>query len=103
MSKFNDKILKKSQDYEQSPKYVADELYKIIRIMITRLPYESRQNAFLSLRDKFREINVVEVSNKRSPGGAVIGTSLSLVKNMLNARDPYFIRLVLDDLIRKMK
>ena len=103
MRSISKKIIKKSQDYEQSPKYVAEELYKIIRIMITRLPYESRQNAFLSLKDKLEGINAIEVSNKRSPGGAVIGTSLSLVKNMLNARDSYFIRLVLDDLIRKMK
>ncbi len=93
---------KESQNLEQNPDYVAEQIYSIMRVMITRMPYERWHDSFLSLKNKMDEINVIELSNKSNPGGASIGVSISLVKNILNGRDPYFIRLVLDSLIRRI-
>jgi hypothetical protein len=93
---------KESQSLEQGPDYVAEQIYSIMRIMVTRMPYESWHKSFSSLAEKINDINSLEVSNKQSPGGAAIGVSISLVKNILNGRDPYFIRLVLDNLIKKI-
>ena len=41
-----------------------------------------------------------EMSNKKTPAGASIGTSIALVKNILNGRDGYFIKSVIDELVR---
>tara|TARA_A100001011_G_C14312401_1_gene846247 strand:- start:3598 stop:3897 length:300 start_codon:yes stop_codon:yes gene_type:complete len=95
-------IKKYSQMLESDPIYVADELHKIIKVMVNRMSFESRQNAFKNLQGRIQEFNVIELSNKKSPGGASIGVSLSLVKNVLNGRDPYFVNLVIQELARKL-
>lgn len=95
-------MIKESQQLEQSPEHVAEQIYSIMRIMITRMPYERWHDSFISLRNKLDEINIIELSNKLNPGGAAIGVSISLVKNILNGRDSYFTRLVLDSLVRKI-
>ena len=89
---------KTSQSFGDNPKYVAQEIAKVIGIMISRLKYENRPNAYRSLKDKIVDLNVIEISNKKSPGGAAIGVSISLVKNMLNGKDPYFVRSVINHL-----
>ena len=98
----NYELNKSAQLRETDPVYVADQLMNVIKIMITRLKFESRPNAFRSIRNKLEDFNVIEMSNKRAPGGAVIGVSLALIKNMLNARDPYFINMVVDELKNKL-
>ena len=70
--------------------------------MVNRMSFESRQNAFKNLQGRIQEFNVIELSNKKSPGGASIGVSLGLVKNVLNGRDPYFVNLVIQELARKL-
>ena len=95
-------IKKYSQMLESDPIYVADQLHKIIKVMVNRMSFESRQNAFKNLQGRIQEFNVIELSNKKSPGGASIGVSLGLVKNVLNGRDPYFVNLVIQELARKL-
>lgn len=80
-----------------NPKYVADQIIKIVRVMISRMSVESQQKAVPNLRNKIRELNSLEISQKKQIGGSSIGVSLGLVKNILNGRDPYFISLVLDE------
>tara|TARA_Y100000310_G_scaffold256014_1_gene263710 strand:- start:449 stop:739 length:291 start_codon:yes stop_codon:yes gene_type:complete len=91
---------KVSQNFENNPKYVAQEIAKIVGVMISSLKYESRPNAYRSLRDKVQDLNVIELSNKKTPGGSSIGVSISLIKNILNGKDPYFIRSVVAYLVR---
>tara|TARA_Y100000034_G_C6782123_1_gene349659 strand:- start:29 stop:328 length:300 start_codon:yes stop_codon:yes gene_type:complete len=95
-------LIKKAQLLEQNPVYVAEELHKIIKIMIARLSFESRAKSYLNLKDKIEEFDSMEIANKKSPGGAAIGVSLSLVKNVLNGKDPYFINIVLNELVRRL-
>jgi hypothetical protein len=91
-------MIKRAQVSEDDPRYVAKEIAKVIAIMISRMGYENRPNAYKSIREKIRDLNVIELSNKKSPGGASIGVSVSLIKNILNGRDPYFIRSVVSHL-----
>tara|TARA_B100000131_G_C17625670_1_gene413730 strand:- start:49 stop:336 length:288 start_codon:yes stop_codon:yes gene_type:complete len=95
--------MEKYSQANDNPVYVAKEIAKVISIMINRMPYESRPNSYRSVRDKLKELNVIELSNKKSPGGASIGVSISLIKNMLNGRDPYFIRSVIMNLAKYLK
>tara|TARA_B100000131_G_scaffold322185_2_gene375300 strand:+ start:7816 stop:8115 length:300 start_codon:yes stop_codon:yes gene_type:complete len=95
-------LIKKAQILEENPVYVAEELHKIIKIMISKMSFESRQNSYRNLKDKFKDFNVVEIANKKSPGGAAIGVSLGLVKNVLNGKDPYFINIVINELIKRL-
>ena len=45
----------------------------------------------------------MEISSKKAPGGAAIGASLGLLKNVLNSSDPYFINIVLKELYNRLQ
>jgi len=89
---------KEAQALENNAVYVAEALHNIIKIMINNMNPESRAKSFANIRDKISEFNTMEISNKKSPGGAAIGVSLGLIKNILNSKDPYFINVVLKEL-----
>ena len=95
--------MNKVSQMQRDPAYVADRIYDIITILVSSMPYESWGNSYRSISDKMKEMNVLEISNKKSPGGASIGVSISLIKNILNSKDPYFIRMVLDELSKKLQ
>jgi hypothetical protein len=95
-------INKNAQLLEQNTIYVAEQLHNIIKIMIARMSPEARQRSYQNVAGKLNQFNVMEVAGKRAPGGAAIGVSLSLIKNVLNGRDPYFINVVLSDLSRRL-
>jgi hypothetical protein len=93
------KIVKKSQNYfGNDPKFIASQVASIIRIIIGRMSLESQNRARMNLRTKIKNLNQNEISMKKTPGGAGIGTSIALVKNILNGRDGYFIKSVIDNL-----
>jgi hypothetical protein len=93
-------INKKAYMLESDPKYVAEQIYNIIKIMIMRMPMDKRPSSFVNLKGRINNFNIAEISSKRNPGGASIGVSIGLVKNILNGRDPFFIKLVLDELYK---
>ena len=70
--------------------------------MINRMSFESRANALKNIQGRILDFNTIELANKKSPGGASIGVSLGLVKNVLNGRDPYFINLVINELANRL-
>tara|TARA_B100000579_G_C22803950_1_gene841459 strand:+ start:72 stop:821 length:750 start_codon:yes stop_codon:yes gene_type:complete len=93
---------KRAQYAENSPIYVAEQLSSIIKIMLQRIKPESRMKSMNSIRDKIKEFNIPEIANKKSPGGAAIGVTISLVKNILMARDQFFIDAVIKELILRL-
>jgi transcription termination factor NusB len=93
-------MLKNAQYRESDPKYVAEEVSKIIRVIISKMSIESQNKAKINLKNRFLRLNSQEMSNKKTPAGASIGTSIALVKNILNGRDGYFIKSVIDELVR---
>lgn len=96
------KIKKESQVLEGTPVYVAEEIVNIIKIMINSMNPESRGKAFVSLKEKVSDFNPMEIANKKAPGGAAIGVSLSLIKNILNGKDPYFVNTVLNEVLLRL-
>ena len=95
-------IEKEAQLLEHNAIYVAEQLHSIIKVMISRMSPESRQRSYQNVSGKIKEFNVMEIANKRAPGGAAIGVSLSLIKNILNGKDPYFINVVLSELGKRL-
>ena len=95
-------IKKEAQMLEANPIYVAEQLHNIIKIMINRISFETRQDAFKNISNRVENFNVFEISNKKAPGGAAIGVSLGLIKNILNGKDSYFINVVLSELTRRL-
>ena len=91
---------KEARGFANDPKFVADKIRDIIDVMIGRMSLEGQQKSYPNLRAKIQELNVSEMAGKRQPGGASVGMSMSLVKNILNGRDPYFIKMVIDELGR---
>lgn len=95
---------KKSQIHSiNNPEFVASQIKDIIDFILTKLSYESRIKAYPNLAQKIQDLNPNELSLKKTPGGAPIGLSISLVKNILNGRDPFFIKLVMDELSKKLR
>ena len=85
------------------PRFVAEKIFEIIKIMLSRMKLESRPKSIQKIREKIKDYNPIELSNKKSPGGAAVGVSLALIKNMLIARDTFFIKGVIDELTLIMR
>lgn len=92
-----DDILKQAQDVTD-PKFVAEKIFEIINIMLARMKFESRPKSKIRIREKIFDFDAIELSNKKSPGGAAVGVALALIKNILIARDTFFINRVLEEL-----
>lgn len=99
---FSGNLNKQAQMLEQNPVYIAEELHNIIKIMINNMSPDVRMKSFQNVKNKVSQFNVMEISSKRAPGGAAIGVSLGLIKNVLNGKDPYFINIVISELLRRL-
>lgn len=93
---------KEARGFSHDPKFVAKQIRDIVDVMVGRMSLESQQKAYPNLKGKIQELNIPEISAKNQPGGSAIGVSISLVKNILNGRDPYFIKMVIDELGREL-
>jgi hypothetical protein len=91
---------KEARGFPENPKFVAEQIRDIIDVMVGRMSLESRQRAYPNLRNKINRLPVTEMSSKKQPGGSSIGVSISLIKNILNGRDPFFIKSVINELLK---
>ena len=101
-SKTKDGIDKIAQELNNNPIYVADKIVDIIKVLISRMKPESVIGALENIRNKVSELSANSISNKSMTGGASIGTSIAIVKNILNGKDIPFINIVLDQLRKKL-
>ena len=97
------KIKKEASALEDDPFYVSDRILDIIKIMIFSMKFESRPSSYKKIRKKLEEFDPLTMSGKKSPGGAAIGVSLALIKNILNSKPELFIRTVLEDVKKKVE
>lgn len=81
-----------------NPLLVAKQIKAIIDVMVGRMSPEAQQRAYPNLRGRISKLDVAELNSKKSPGGAAIGISITLVKSILNGRDPMFISAVISQL-----
>lgn len=93
------KMIKAASVYE-NPRIVADYIKGIIDVLVARFAPEAQMRSYPNIRNKIMSLNPSELSSKRSPGGAAIGVAITLIKNILNGRDPHFINLVISNLTR---
>lgn len=93
-------MINKSASIYENPRIVAEYIKGIIDVLVARFSQDARMRAYPNLRNKIMQLNPSELASKKSPGGAAIGVALSLVKNILNGRDPHFINLVMTNLAR---
>ena len=100
---YKQNIIKTAQYVENDPVYVAKQIISIIDIMINRMKPESRTGSYGKLHDKISLINPAELAAKKSPGGAALGISISLLKNVLISRDPFFINVVKQEVLKRLK
>ena len=63
---------------------------------------ESRTGSYKKLYDKLQDIKPAELAAKKSPGGAALGISISLLKNILISRDPFFINVVIQEVLKRL-
>ncbi len=80
------------------PDVVARQIVDIIKVMISQMSPESQLKAIPNLKNKIDDLNIIELSGKKMLGGAPIGTSISLIKNILNGKDAAFILSVINKL-----
>ena len=95
-------MLKISQDRVADPKYVAEEIAKVVKILISTMSVEAQNRAKLNMRSRVFRLNPQEMSQKKTPAGASIGTSIALIKNILNGRDGFFIKMVMEELVKQL-
>lgn len=90
----------KSAGIDDNPAIVAERIKLIIDTLVSRFSNDARYRAYPNLRSKVQQLNPSELSQKKSPGGAALGVAITLIKNILNGRDPQFINLVIANLTR---
>lgn len=95
-----DRMIAKRADIYQNPKVVARYIKNIIDVLVSRFSTDAKLRSYPNLRNKIQKLNPYELSAKKSPGGAAIGVAITLIKNILNGRDPHFINLVISNLVR---
>ena len=91
---------KEARGFPENPKYVAQQIRDIIDVIVGRMSMESQQRAYPNIRSRINKLPVADISSKKNPGGAAIGLSIGLIKNILNGRDQSFIRMVIIELLR---
>jgi hypothetical protein len=97
----NPQLAKEAQaNIVHNPILVAKQIKGIIDVMVGRMSPEARQRAYPNLNNRVKNLNIPELSGKKSPGGASIGISITLIKNILNGRDPMFISAVINELVK---
>lgn len=92
------KMIKAANVNTDNPILVAKNIKSIIDILVSQFSMEAKQRAYPNLKEKISNLNSQELSEKKSPGGAAIGTAINIVKNILKGRDPFFVNSVIQNL-----
>jgi hypothetical protein len=94
---------KTAQQHMHDPVFVANIIRHIIKVMVSRMSEEAQTRAYPNLENRINELNAGELASKKSPGGASIGASITVIKNVLGGRDAAFAHAVLTELRRGLK
>ena len=79
-------------------RYLSD----IVKFILNRIPAEKRLHAVEVLKQKFSNLNEVEISSKVLPQAAAYGQAITFVKHVLFNQDARYIRTVLDSLVKSL-
>lgn len=78
---------------------VGAYLASVAKFLLGRMPVGARPKAIANLRQKLYAIDDTELSKKKMPGGAAIGSAITLVKSVLRGADPHTIRAIINSTV----
>jgi hypothetical protein len=81
------------------PSFSGKAISEIIKFLLRKIPYEQRPHRMMGMRQKILELNEYDMANKKSPDTASMGQSLTLIKTLLNGKDPQYIRRTLEHIV----
>jgi hypothetical protein len=78
---------------------VGAYLASVSKFLLGRMSVASQPKAIANLRQKLYAIDDNELSKKKMPGGAAIGSAITLVKSVLRGADPTTIRAIINSTV----
>lgn len=89
-------------DEMSDPKLTGKTIAEIILFMMKKINFEKRPHSLNNLRQKLLNLNEMEMSSKKSPPSSAIGNSIAFIKNILNGREPMYIRSVISEVVKNL-
>jgi hypothetical protein len=84
------------------PSTAGRDIAIIIKFLLRKIPFEQRPMRMMSLKQKILALRENEMSLKKSPSTAAMGQSITLVKILLNGKDPNYIRRTLEHIVENL-
>jgi len=81
------------------PAFAGHAISEIIKFLMRKISFEKRPHNFMKMRQKILELNEHEMAEKNSPDTASMGQSITLIKTLLNGKDPAYIRETLKHVV----
>jgi len=72
----------------------------IIRFLTRRIEPNKRLYSLLNLKRKIYELDEYQIASKKSPNTASLGQSITFIKTVLNGRPPYYVRQVINEVVK---
>jgi len=85
-----------------TPELVGAYLSGIIKFILKRISVENRDKSINNLKNKFQDLDVFTIANKKMPASSSLGQSITFVKHVLFGHDARYIKLVLDSIIKNL-
>ncbi len=81
------------------PAFAGRAIAEIIKFLMRKIPYEQRPSRVIAMRPKILGMDEYEMASKKSPATASMGQSITLIKTLLNGKDPAYIRKTLENIV----
>lgn len=100
-AKFYNRMYKLASEITEigDPDTAGKGIASIVKFLLKKIDPMNRQQTTNKLRDRIWRLNEIEMASKKSPKSASIGQSVAFIKNVLNGRDPKYIREVLRHIV----
>jgi len=84
------------------PVLAARGIAAIIHFLTRRIEPNKRLYSLLGLKRKIYELDEYQIASKKTPTTASLGQSISFLKTMLNGRPPYYVRRVINEVVKQI-
>jgi len=84
------------------PAMAARGIAVIINFLTRRIEPNKRLYSLLNLKRKIYELDEYQIASKKSPNTASLGQSITFLKTILNGRPPYYIRKVINEVVKNI-
>lgn len=101
--KLNKNLIKNAAVTELGdPRIVGKYLSDIVKFILTRIKPENRQRSIDNLKRKIYSLNENELSFKEMPASSALGQSITFIKHVLFNHNAFYIREVLNNIVRNL-